>query len=122
MPAPPNQHRHRYPTGRFDSPTNLPRTSLITTAPPNETGCTTGKCNAWRDLAQYLYHDTDSPDASLTLTQLGATTLNRYPELLSILIVAGSGGSLRHEHMERVLDHGEVLRGPRHHLPVYVDG
>src|SRR5215217_81457 len=36
-------------------------------------------------------------------------------------VVTRGVGLLRHQHVEGVLDHREVLRGSRHHFPVYVD-
>src|SRR5215208_7848999 len=41
---------------------------------------------------------------------------------LSVVVVTGGGRVLRHEHVEGVLGHGEVLRGSRHNFPIYVDG
>src|ERR671910_645649 len=38
-----------------------------------------------------------------------------------LLVVTRGVGLLRHQYMEGVLDHGEVLRGSRHHFPVYID-
>src|SRR5215203_2864255 len=39
----------------------------------------------------------------------------------ALLVVTRGVGLLRHQYMEGVLDHREVLRGSRHHFPVYVD-
>src|SRR5918994_1618104 len=38
----------------------------------------------------------------------------------TLLVVTRGVGLLRHQYMEGVLDHREVLRGSRHHFPVYV--
>src|SRR5215212_9917155 len=40
---------------------------------------------------------------------------------LPVVVVTRGVGLLRHQHVQGVLDHREVLRGPRHHFPVYVD-
>src|SRR5215213_8016864 len=40
---------------------------------------------------------------------------------LLVVVVTRGVGLLRHQHVQGVLDHREVLRGPRHHFPVYVD-
>src|SRR5215203_5676113 len=39
----------------------------------------------------------------------------------ALLVVTRGVGLLRYQYMEGVLDHREVLRGSRHHFPVYVD-
>src|SRR5215211_208970 len=40
---------------------------------------------------------------------------------LLVVVVTRGVGLLRHQHVQGVLDHREVLRGPRHHFPIYVD-